>query len=111
MSARPRTVLARVSALEAGRALVVPHAGPPPRRSILIVQTSDGIRAFWNVCQHLPVPLGPENGSMDAVDGLVCRAHGARYTLNDGFCFSGPCRGQWLESVGVVVEGDEIVLV
>lgn len=79
----------------------------------LVVRDSTGAaRAYRNRCKHLPIPLDLGSGSPTlSEDGaLVCVAHGARYRAEDGYCVSGPCKGEWLESLRLRKEGDAIVL-
>ena len=72
---------------------------PPPRMSVIVTRSGDAWRAYWNVCQHLPIPLDAGLGRLD--DGLVCVSHGARYRAEDGLCIEGPCRGAFLEAIDV----------
>ncbi len=83
-----------------GQIRVVRIAGrPPPRMSVIVTRSGNEWRAYWNVCQHLPIPLDGGLGRLD--DGLVCVSHGARYRPEDGLCVEGPCRGAFLESIDV----------
>lgn len=77
-----------------------------PRRSLLLLQTEDGPKAFWNVCRHLPVPLDGGTGALDAREGLVCKTHGAYYRVDTGVCVRGPCLGERLDSVPLeIIDG------
>lgn len=100
-----RVRLSATDAFRPGEARVLPHAGPAPFRSILFIQTEHGPKAFFNVCQHLPVPLDAGSGEPPIVDGdWVCGTHGARYELSTGFCHAGPCRGAALVELRLEVE-------
>ncbi|MEL7371693.1 MAG: Rieske 2Fe-2S domain-containing protein [Myxococcota bacterium] len=82
--------------------------GKPPRISVIVAQTAEGYRAYWNVCRHLPIPLDSGLGVLP--DGLVCISHGARYRAEDGVCTEGPCRGEKLFALAVRrVEGRLVV--
>jgi nitrite reductase/ring-hydroxylating ferredoxin subunit len=35
---------------------------------------------------------------------LLCANHGALFRVEDGFCFRGPCRGQSLKKVQLLIE-------
>lgn len=62
----------------------------------LVLRDSDGtIRAYRNLCRHLPVPLDGGTGELLSEDGahLICGTHGATYRLVDGYCVEGPCEG------------------
>jgi nitrite reductase/ring-hydroxylating ferredoxin subunit len=92
--------LGRVSDLVTEGVRIVAYDGIPPKRSILLVHTKAGPRAYWNVCRHLPLPLDAGSG-MVKIDAhlLVCATHGARYEPGEGLCVSGPCRGALLEPI------------
>jgi nitrite reductase/ring-hydroxylating ferredoxin subunit len=87
----------------------VPYAGPPPKKSILVVRTPAGIRAYWNLCRHLPIPLDAGAGTIKQEHGLmVCSTHGARYEPDGGLCVSGPCQGALLEGIPIEAQGDRL---
>jgi nitrite reductase/ring-hydroxylating ferredoxin subunit len=83
-------------------------AGKPPRMSFLVVRSEAGLRVFWNVCRHLPIPLDAGMGGLAGGADLVCLTHGARYRTSDGHCFAGPCEGEGLEAVEFEVEDGRI---
>lgn len=70
--------------------------------SIIVECDGSGVRAWRNACPH-------EGRRLDYVPGkflidkqnLICAAHGATFRLTDGFCISGPCRGESLHPVAV----------
>jgi nitrite reductase/ring-hydroxylating ferredoxin subunit len=103
-----RVLLGPLSRFSADVAEVVPVGGQAPKTSVIVVDTPRGLRAYWNVCRHLPTALDDGSGVLDATDGLVCRSHGARYTIDEGLCYSGPCRGKWLERVTVSVDDGQV---
>jgi nitrite reductase/ring-hydroxylating ferredoxin subunit len=98
-----RLSLGSVSTLEPGRARCV--------ENIIVVLAGDGVRAFRNECKHQPTPLNPAGEDLIIDGALVCKSHGARYTLDDGLCFSGPCRGAFLDPVRLDRVGDELFAV
>jgi nitrite reductase/ring-hydroxylating ferredoxin subunit len=94
---------------DGARIVPVPH-GAPPRLSLLVVRAGAEVRAFWNVCRHLPVPLDSGAGALPPDPDLICLTHGARYRRTDGLCVAGPCKGARLEGVEVEeVEGEWFV--
>ena len=69
----------------------------------IIVQTAgERVRAWRNACPHEGRRLDYAPGKF-LLDGarLVCPAHGASFRLEDGFCVSGPCRGESLQAIEV----------
>lgn len=89
-----------------GEAVLVPLPdGPPPWRGVIVVRLRGELRAYWNVCRHLPIPLDGGMGRLEwAPDGPPawrCVTHGARFLADDGRCVEGPCAGEVLFSVPV----------
>jgi nitrite reductase/ring-hydroxylating ferredoxin subunit len=99
-------VLAQVDALpDPGAIVVVPHPDEP-FVSILVTRKGDAISAFRNKCPHAGYPLQHSSGRVIVQEGrfLVCAAHGASFTLDNGACVGGPCNnGDALERIAIVV--------
>lgn len=105
---RPAPSEVRVVPLPVGTVL----DGMPAREALVVLDDTGAVRAFANVCQHVPIPL--DAGSrrfLDEEGFLVCATHGALYRRSDGLCVQGPCRGRSLSPVAVVEHGDELELV
>ena len=68
---------------------------------------------YVNSCPHVGLPLDPApNRFLDAKKAhIVCSAHGARFRIEDGECFSGPCYGESLEAVPVRIDDEGRVIV
>lgn len=83
-----------------------------PEQALIIRDSRGTARAYRNRCRHLPIPLDLGSGAPTLhEDGtLLCTAHGARYRADDGYCLSGPCKGEWLESLRLRKEGEALVL-
>lgn len=77
--------------------------------SLIVLRRDDVVRAFLNVCPHAGRRLdwAPGRFLIDDVF-LVCAAHGACFSVPDGVCVSGPCRGQSLAEVPVVVRDGDV---
>lgn len=71
--------------------------------SIIAECLPNSIKAWLNACPHEGRRLNYAPGKF-LIDkqNLVCPAHGASFRLSDGFCVSGPCRGESLQPVTVV---------
>jgi nitrite reductase/ring-hydroxylating ferredoxin subunit len=79
---------------------------------IIVVLDGDGEpHAYRNECEHIAVPLALFVDSMFVADSLLCATHGARYRLEDGYCFEGPCVGQSLTRLPLVVDGGVVRVV
>lgn len=73
--------------------------------SLLLYRQGDAVRAWLNVCPHAGRRLDWAPGQfLKNKDGLlVCAAHGASFELDGGQCVAGPCRGDALRAVPVVI--------
>ncbi len=80
--------------------------------SLILYRHGDQVRAWLNVCPHAGRRLDWAPGEfLKSREGLlVCAAHGAGFELQQGLCVSGPCRGQSLRQVPVVVWDDGVWL-
>ena len=108
----PGTVLAQLDALADPCAILVTPDPVKPFESIIVTRSGDGVAAFRNKCPHAGYPLQRADGSILVQEGryLVCGGHGASFALADGACAGGPCNGDGLERIAVVVR-DGVVLV
>ncbi|MFC4357966.1 Rieske (2Fe-2S) protein [Halobium salinum] len=78
---------------------------------VILQRNGDDVLAWRNSCPHEPqVRLDPGGGALVYGDKIVCREHGARFECDDGFCTSGPCRGQELDPIGVEVRDTGVYL-
>lgn len=81
----------------------LPPDGREPRSAIVLVDREGTVRAYLNLCCHLPVPLDSGGGQVLAQDGfhLICHTHGALYRPTDGLCVEGPCEGASLSPLRI----------
>lgn len=115
-----RVAAGTLSTLQAGEARVVPlprgSFGAPasiPLEALVLRDLLGTPRAYLNRCRHLPVPLDGASRDFFSWDGqsLECKTHGALYRLDDGMCTDGPCEGEALFAVPLVIEGDALYLI
>ncbi|UOF17433.1 Rieske 2Fe-2S domain-containing protein [Lysobacter capsici] len=80
--------------------------------SLLLYRDGDAVRAWLNICPHAGRRLDWAPGQfLKSKDGLlVCAAHGASFELLGGECVAGPCRGESLRAVEVVVRDGAVWL-
>ncbi|MDQ3617133.1 MAG: Rieske (2Fe-2S) protein [Pseudomonadota bacterium] len=80
--------------------------------SLLLYRDGDGVRAWLNICPHAGRRLDWAPGQfLKSRDGLlVCAAHGASFELDAGECVAGPCRGESLRAVAVVIRDGAVWL-
>ncbi|MBI4269467.1 MAG: Rieske 2Fe-2S domain-containing protein [Candidatus Rokubacteria bacterium] len=69
-------------------------------------------RAYVNRCPHRGTPLDLWPNELLAEDGraLVCSTHGALFEPDTGFCTAGPCAGDRLTPLPLVVDGDTLAV-
>lgn len=105
----PRIELAKCQELNDGETKLIAVDGEPPYRSIVLVKSREQFRAYWNICQHIAIPLDGGLGRLPLVDGyLVCSTHGAKYEVSDGSCIKGPCTGTKLPTIELETTDDTI---
>ncbi|MEO1081981.1 MAG: Rieske 2Fe-2S domain-containing protein [Pseudomonadota bacterium] len=79
----------------------------------LIVADHDGqLFAYENLCPHVGESLDPMGGSVSSDDGslLRCQRHAAEFLSHTGECVGGPCLGESLRAVPIIVVDQTIYL-
>jgi nitrite reductase/ring-hydroxylating ferredoxin subunit len=77
-----------------------------------ILRHALGFYAYANICPHWFVDLDLGFGDFydrDA-DRIFCRNHGALFLPTTGECTAGPCAGEFLEQLGLVLDGADAVV-
>src|SRR4029078_5752917 len=66
--------------------------------------------AYVNRCKHVSFPLDWGDGKFYTKDReyFLCHVHGAVYEPATGLCVLGPCSGDSLEALEVMVEGGDV---
>ena len=79
---------------------------------IVIVQTKGARHAYINCCPHQFIPLEtfPNHFLTEDKKYLVCSGHGARFVLDTGACYSGPCHGKGLDRLAIAERDGAIYL-
>lgn len=79
--------------------------------SLVLLRHGGKVRGFLNVCPHAGRPLNWAPGKFLVEGGmLICAAHGASFSVPDGYCVLGPCRGSSLREVPLaLLEGEVFV--
>lgn len=70
-----------------------------------LIWKQDEVRAYVNSCPHVGVALNWQPDKFLSFDeyAIICSTHGAMFTLLEGYCFQGPCKGQKLQSIAVEI--------
>jgi nitrite reductase/ring-hydroxylating ferredoxin subunit len=98
----PEGALARIADVPEGGALAARGQVEGSEESLVLLRKGEAVHAFLNVCPHAGRALDWAPGRFLIDSGhLVCAAHGASFTVPDGQCVAGPCRGQRLREVPV----------
>lgn len=72
---------------------------------LVLLQRDGQVYAYRNSCPHLGIDLNFQPDVFMDMDGMFiqCANHGALFQVEDGLCIHGPCQGQSLQTVPVVV--------
>ena len=74
-----------------------------PRLSGILLHADGEVRAFENLCPHVPVRLDRPGEEVLLQDGtILCQQHVAVFDAASGRCTSGPCTGDSLRRLPVV---------
>lgn len=71
-----------------------------------VVRKDGDVFAYANSCPHTGAMLnwGPDRFLTRAGNQIMCGVHGALFEIRTGFCTAGPCTGQSLRGLDIVVE-------
>lgn len=81
-------------------------------RDIFVVRCGDDAFGYVNICPHTGTPLDWVEDQFMTLDKqrIMCATHGAEFEIRDGSCVAGPCKGDSLRRLDVVVRNGEILL-
>jgi nitrite reductase/ring-hydroxylating ferredoxin subunit len=76
-----------------------------------VVRKAGLVLGYVDSCPHAGWPLAPLPNRYLTRDAaaLFCGGHGALFRVEDGFCTSGPCAGDSLETWPVEVGADGVI--
>lgn len=79
---------------------------------IFLVRKAGEIRGYLNQCPHTGGPLDWVPDQFLDLDRrwIQCATHDALFNIDSGLCIAGPCSGQSLTSVELLLEGDIICM-
>jgi nitrite reductase/ring-hydroxylating ferredoxin subunit len=109
---RPAGALARLVDIDDGGFTEVEATVDGEPASLILHRDGASVRAWFNVCPHAGRRLDWSPGRfLKSREGLlVCAVHGASFETRQGVCVAGPCRGDRLRAVPVVVHDGTVVL-
>lgn len=106
------TVVCRFEELQdpGGRGVTVQQDGR--LYDVLVVRRGRQAFCYLNRCPHTGSPLDWMPDQFLSLDKhyIQCATHAALFRIEDGACISGPCSGEALVPVAVVVEDGNVIL-
>lgn len=75
-----------------------------------LLRLGEAVVAYHNACPHTGAPLNWMPGQFLSSDQayIQCALHGALFRPSDGYCLYGPCHGESLKPVTILVEAGVI---
>jgi nitrite reductase/ring-hydroxylating ferredoxin subunit len=72
---------------------------------LMAIRQGNAVYVYENACPHIGTPLDWVPDRFLSADGqfIICATHGAEFTIVSGTCISGPCKGDRLTPVEVVI--------
>lgn len=106
------SVLCRLAELQdpGSRGVTVEQGGR--LHEVFVVRRGKRVFCYLNSCPHTGSPLDWMPDQFLSLDKrhVQCATHAALFRIEDGLCIAGPCSGDALVPVPVVVEGDRVIL-
>ncbi len=84
------------------------------RDTVFVVRHQGKVVAWRDACPHYgDTPMAWRKDAYLNADGsrIVCAAHGAQFDIESGICTLGPCLGQSLTRVELVISGQEYIYI
>jgi nitrite reductase/ring-hydroxylating ferredoxin subunit len=106
------TVVCRLEELQdpGSRGVTVERGGR--LHDVIVVRRGRQAFCYLNRCPHTGSPLDwmPDQFLSLDKNHIQCATHAALFRIDDGVCISGPCNGDALTPVPVVVESGKVIL-
>ena len=107
----PVQPLCRLEDIPDGGATAVDAVLRAGRENLILLRQGSEVRGYLNVCPHAGRQLDYAPGKFLLKNELlICAVHGATFNRADGVCVAGPCRGEHLRSVAVIVRDGSVHL-
>ena len=80
---------------------------------VFVVRKGYKVYGYMNHCPHTGVNLDwTPDQFLDLTCGFIqCATHGALFRIEDGMCLRGPCAGERLRSIELLIECGEVFLI
>ena len=98
-------VLCQLSDIADGAGKGFELQGPKGSYLVFVIRKGDKVYGYQNVCPHLGTPLDWAPDSFLDLSGqyIRCATHGAMFRIEDGYSVSGPCEGDTLEPIKIIL--------
>lgn len=107
----PGAFLARTDDVPDGGAICLYFREGDSVFSMILARRGDALFAYENSCPHMGFPMERFDGSVLVQEGrfIVCTAHGASFTMEDGACVGGPCHRRSLAKLEIDVRDGAVL--
>ncbi|HQQ63523.1 MAG TPA: Rieske (2Fe-2S) protein [Pseudomonadales bacterium] len=80
---------------------------------VFVVKKFGALYAYINSCPHIGVPLEwmPDQFLDNEGELIQCATHGAVFLIETGLCVAGPCTGEALDPVPIVIREDGAIYI
>ena len=77
---------------------------------IIVIRKGKFVYGYVNRCPHQGIRLDFEaNQFLDSSQShLICGKHGAQFDISTGNCFDGPCKGEHLEPINLIIDDGDL---
>ena len=77
---------------------------------VLVVRKDKHIYGYVNRCPHQGIQLDfePDQFLDSGLTHLLCGKHGAQFDIATGQCADGPCKGECLEPIDLVIDDGDL---
>ncbi len=105
-------VLCALSDLPEDGAARLAFPGDTHGHGLCVVRRQGRLHAYLNRCPHRQAPMDWLPGRFLDASGkfIQCALHGARFEIKNGRCVAGPCLGQHLQAVRLLIDGGQVLL-
>ena len=82
------------------------------QRSLFVIRKDHQVFAYHDICPHLGIQLAwnPDKFLNYEKDLIQCSTHGALFVIDTGKCVAGPCSGDSLKPINLVIEGSSVFI-
>jgi len=81
-------------------------------KEYIVISHKNDIFVYLNRCPHLNKTLNsrPETLLDKHNNFILCANHNALFTIDQGLCIKGPCKGQTLQKVAYKIVGEQLLI-